>query len=214
MTDMDAEPRLIGELLQLHFPGARAIAIAPARVRREIVDAHLLRPAGRLPFSPAIPEIPDQFLLLGVDRDDRLLMLQETIRRGIEVLKLRVAIEVRRAFMALPRRLQAIAQIVEEPAHCRRADAPSLLRQRGRQFRATLAGPPQGRHRVAAGQRIDQRLQGVPEARLRVLEAGTPGAHAALPVGGRAAAYFPTRVASSSRLRYTRTVNQRMARSW
>ena len=30
VADMDAEPRLIGELLQLHFPGVGAIAIAPA----------------------------------------------------------------------------------------------------------------------------------------------------------------------------------------
>ena len=149
------------------------------------MDAHLLRHARRLPFSAPIPEVADQFLLLRVDRDDRLVLREETVRRRIEIFKLRVAVGVRRALEALPRRLQPVAQLVEEPAHRRRADPPPLLRQRGCQLRATLARPTQRRHGVAAGQRIDQRLQGVPEARLRVLEARAPGARATLTVGGR-----------------------------
>ena len=114
-------------------------------------------------------------------------MLQETVRRRIEIFKLGVAVGVRRAFEALPWRLQTVAQLVEEPAHRRRADPPPLLRQRRGQLRATLARPAQGRHGVAPGQRIDQRLQGVPKARLRVLEARTPRARTALTRGGRAA---------------------------
>ena len=247
VTDMDAEPRLIGELLQLHFPGAGAIAIAPARVRgdkevsglriraaaqalppvtnrrdgeggrivvlahadpclvaghvidsvgnrfparvrRKIVDTHLLRPTRRLPFSAPISEVPDQFFLFRVDQDDRLVMLQETVCRRTEVCTLRVAVGVRRAFVALPRCLQTVAQLVEEAAERRRTHPPPLLSQRGRQLRATLARPPQGRHGVAAGQRVHQRLQGVQETGLRVLKVRAPGAHAALPIGGRAAA--------------------------
>ena len=47
---------------------------------------------------------------------DGLLMLQEAVRRRIEVSKLRIAVGVRRAFVALPRRLPKFpVKISREP---------------------------------------------------------------------------------------------------
>ena len=149
----------------------------PARVGREIVDAHRLRRALRLPFAPAIRsqpglpmkpgragtiEVADQFLLLGIDRDDRLLTLQEAVCGRIDVLKLGVAVGVRGPFPAFARRLQTVTQVVEHAADGCRADGPARRGQRRRELCATLARPPQGRRRVTARERIDQRLQGIP----------------------------------------------------
>lgn len=93
---------------------------------------------------------------------------------------------MRGAFMAGPRRPAPVAALVEEPTHRRRANAEPVLRQGGRQLRATLARPPQRRRGVAASQRIDQRFQRVPEPGLRLLEERPARARAAQPVGPRA----------------------------
>ena len=110
----------------------------PARVARKIVDAHRVWLARRLPFPPMIPEVPDQLLLLGVDRDDRLPARQEPSRRGIDVLELCVAVGVRGSFLTFAQGLQAVPQSVEEAADGRRTHPPPVARQRGRQLRATL----------------------------------------------------------------------------
>ena len=60
------------------------------------------------------------------------------------------------------RRLQTVAQVVEHAADGCRADGPARRGQRRRELCATLARPPQGRRRVTACERIDQRLQGIP----------------------------------------------------
>ena len=71
------------------------------RVPREIVDAHRFGGAGRLPFAARILEIPNQFLLLRVDRDHGLPATEQ--RRGgrADVLELRVPIRMRRALLGL-----------------------------------------------------------------------------------------------------------------
>ena len=164
-----------------------------ARVGREIVNAYGLRRALRLPFTPAVLEVPDQLFLLRIDRDHWLATLQEAVGGRIDVLKLVVAVGVRRAFVALARRLQAVPQIVEHAADRRRADGPPVPRQRCRQLRATLTRPAQGRRRVSACQRIDQRLQDSPQVRLLPL-VRAPRAWAAHASGGRPAtrAFQPT----------------------
>ena len=67
-----------------------------------------------------------------------------------------------RPFPALARRLQTVAQVVEHAADGCRAEGPARRGQRRRELCATLARPPQGRRRVTARERIDQRLQGIP----------------------------------------------------
>ena len=105
------------------------------RVAREIVHAHRQRRRLRLPFPTRIREVPDQLLLLGVDRDHRLSGVQKPVRRRIDVFELLVAVGMNRAFLPFAHRLQPVAQAVEQPTHGGRAHAPSLLRQRRGQLR-------------------------------------------------------------------------------
>ena len=120
---------------------------------------HRRRRALRLPFPPAVLEVPDQLLLLRVDRDHRLAGGQMLVRGLVDVLELRVTVRMRGAFLPFARRLQPVAQAVQQPAHSGRTHPPPLLGQRRRQLRATLARPAQRRSRVAARERIHQRLE-------------------------------------------------------
>ena len=82
-----------------------------------------------------------------------------------------VAVRMDRAFLPFAHRLQSVAQTVEQPTHGGRAHAPSLLAQRRRQLRATLARPPQRRCRVPARQWVDERFEGRQNTRLVLLDA-------------------------------------------
>ena len=72
--------------------------------------------ARRLPFPPAVLEVPDQLLLLRVDRDHRLAGGQMLVRGLVDVLELRVTVRMRGAFLPFARRLQPVAQAVQQPA--------------------------------------------------------------------------------------------------
>ena len=109
-----------------------------------------------------------QLLLLRVDRDHRLAGGQMLVRGLVDVLELRVAVRMRRAFLPFARRLQPVAQ----PAHSGRTHPPPLLGQRRRQLPATLARPAQRRGRVAARERVHQRFERGLDAGLFLLDAG------------------------------------------
>src|ERR1700740_3603381 len=81
-----------------------------------------LRPALATPFPAVVLEIAHQFLLLRVDRYGRFVRRKE--RRGlrVDVLKLRVAIDVLAAFSSLVVRLQAVAHAAQKVADNRRAN--------------------------------------------------------------------------------------------
>ena len=140
-------------------------------VGREIMHQHRRRRALRLPFPPAVLEVPDQLLLLRVDRDHRLAGGQMLVRGLVDVLELRVAVRMRGAFLPLARRLQPVAQAVQQPAHSGRTHPPPLLVQRRRQLCATLARPAQRRGRVSARQRIHQGFERGLDAGLILLDA-------------------------------------------
>ena len=140
-------------------------------VGREIMHQHRRRRALRLPFAPAVLEVPDQLFLLRVDRDHRLAGGQMLVRGLVDVLELRVAVRMRGAFLPLARRLQPVAQAVQQPAHSGRTHPPPLLVQRRRQLRATLARPAQRRGRVSARQRIHQGFERGLDAGLILLDA-------------------------------------------
>jgi hypothetical protein len=78
------------------------------------VDIDQLGLALRLPLAPAVLEVPDQLLLLGVDRDDRHTALDAVLGLGVDVLELRVAIRVLRALDGLVRRLQAVPVLAQQ----------------------------------------------------------------------------------------------------
>jgi hypothetical protein len=60
-----------------------------------------LRPPLGAQFAATILEVANKFLLLGVDRDDRLASSLERLNFGIDVLELSVAVGVAGAFARL-----------------------------------------------------------------------------------------------------------------
>ena len=131
--------------------------------------------AGRLPLLTGILEIADQFFLFRVDRDHRLVALQERHGGRVDMLELRVAIRMRRALVGFAQRLEPVAEGMQQMANRRRTHAPSVGRQRRGQLRATLAGPPQRRHGIPSRQGLDQQIEGLGQARLGLLDVRTPG---------------------------------------
>src|SRR5258707_9530646 len=83
------------------------------------------------------------------------------------MLKLSIAIRMRRAFQSLGVCLQAIAQLVQQLGYQTVADAVTTTAQFLGQFAHALASPAQRRLRVTTAQRLDQPLQ-IPHQR-RVL---------------------------------------------
>ena len=74
----------------------------------EVVGADLDRLAGRAPLTPAVLEVADQLLLLGVDRYHRLAGGHRARDRGVYVLELRVAVGMLAPLADLRGGLQAV----------------------------------------------------------------------------------------------------------
>src|SRR5271157_4664721 len=74
----------------------------------EITHVHLNRLPCRLPFLPGIPVVSDQFLLLGVDRDDRPASAQERLALALDVAKLSIPIGMLLSFFGLGITLQTV----------------------------------------------------------------------------------------------------------
>jgi hypothetical protein len=64
-----------------------------------------LRSALGLPFPARPLKVPHQLLLLGVHRDDGVVGAVKLVDAGVDILKLRIAIEVLSAFPCFPIRL-------------------------------------------------------------------------------------------------------------
>ena len=92
-------------------------------------------------FPPAILEVPDQLLLLRVDRDHRLPLGQKRVGGRIDVLELRVTIRVAGPLLTFAGRLQPVPQLMQQPADGRRTHSPPLLCQPRGELRPTLACP-------------------------------------------------------------------------
>src|SRR5262252_2860028 len=80
----------------------------------EVVNVDELGLALGAPLATVVLEISDQFLALGVDRDDRLISAEEVDRLVIDVTKLCVAIDVSTAFPRLAVCLQAVVHLAEQ----------------------------------------------------------------------------------------------------
>jgi hypothetical protein len=78
------------------------------------------------PLPATIAELTDQFLLLGIDRHDRLPLPLEDLYPLVDMLKLGIAIRVMAAFKSLAVGLQAVAQVVQEPIDASLADSMAL----------------------------------------------------------------------------------------
>src|ERR1700722_12431440 len=119
-----------------------------------------------MPLSPGILEVSDQFLLLGIDGDDRLPRPQGGLHLGVDMLELSIPVRVALPLESLAVGLEAVVKSVEQLTDHAPArgvtQAPEFLGQ----LADTLAGPPQRRLRVAASHRIDQSLQVALESRV------------------------------------------------
>ncbi len=112
-----------------------------------------------LTSSGAPLEIAYQLLLFRINRNDRFVRRQKRLGLRIDVMKLRVAIDVLAAFSCLAVRLQAIADAAQKVTDHRRADLVSLVRQLVREITQAAGRPQQRLHRIAPRHRLDQPLE-------------------------------------------------------
>jgi len=126
---------------------------------QEIVDPDRFRISLGAIFPAIVAEVADQFLLLGVDRDHRLLFCQSRTHLNVDVGELGVAVRMAVAFLGLAVALQAVARRVEQLGHQGAARLVPLLLQCLGQMPHALAGPPQRRLGIAAARWFDQRIE-------------------------------------------------------
>ena len=97
------------------------------RIAREIMQIDLLR---RLtPSATLVGEVADQFLVLGIDTDDRIACAQELLSHTTNVVKLAVAVGMHCARQALAVGDQAKAQLAQQPTDCGATDPVCLCAQ-------------------------------------------------------------------------------------
>jgi len=133
----DADPTdIVGDVVDPVRHGAAQPGID------EVVNLDRFGPAGGTPGPAIVLEIAHQFLLLRIDRDDRLARCQERLGLGVDIAKLRVAIDVVAAFPGLAVGLQAIAHAAQQAADDRRANPVPFLCQLLREG-TQAAGCPQ-----------------------------------------------------------------------
>src|SRR5215471_4466389 len=174
---------------------------APARVSRHIidpvgndlaqllvgkvVDLYWLGLAFRGPLPATITELTDQFLLLGIDRHDRLPLPLEDRHPPVDVLTLRIAVRVMAAFKRLAVGLQAVAQVVEEPVDAAFTDSMALVLECRCQPGCALARPAQWPHGVPTCHWINQRLKGLEETWVMLHQGPSAPARTTYPLAGR-----------------------------
>jgi hypothetical protein len=154
VADADTHPRLVLSKV-VDAVGRRA----PDLVVDEVVHQDFDRVALRSEFTPTVLVVSHQLALLGVHRDRGLLRLELSPERLVDVLELRVAIWMLCPFETLAIGLQAVAELLEQLRHDRRACLVPLFSQRDDKVPLAARGPQEGRLGVAARRRFDQRLE-------------------------------------------------------
>ena len=147
----------------------------------EVVHLHLLGLAGRAQFAAAILEIPNQFLLLGIDRHDRLAVGQPLFDQSVDVFELCISIRMVRALFVLRVPLKAEAQIFEKPADQFRARLEPHPGECVREILPASAHVTQRRLGVAACGTLGQLAQRIQQARLLGCFAFAPAARLSHP---------------------------------
>ena len=108
-----------------------------------------------LPFDPAVVVFADHLLFLGVDADHRFALRHEGLGQAVQIAELAVAVWMGGAFFHLGRRLQRVAQPLEDPSHSVVGDLESLTDEIPGQLRGRLRRPTQQRHRITTSLGID-----------------------------------------------------------
>ena len=112
-----------------------------------------------VPLPAVVLEIAHQFLLFGVNRNDRLLRCQEPHGLPIDVMKLSVAVNVLASFAGLAVGLQTVAHVAQKIADHRGANLVPSVRKLLRQVAQAAARPQQRLHGVAPCRRLDQAVE-------------------------------------------------------
>src|SRR6266540_5289475 len=111
----------------------------------EVVNENPDRVSNRLPFASVVLEVADQFLLLRVDRDDRIEAREKRRRLRVDVLELRVPIDVLFSFAHLGVGVQTVAEVPKPaPNRVGRYLVPHSS-EFGCELSSALAGPAEWR---------------------------------------------------------------------
>ena len=142
----------------------------------EIVDADRFGIALGTQLPARVPEVADQFLLLGVDRDGRFARRDRRLDRGVDVHELGIAVGMAGPLAGLAVGLTAVLQGAQQPADQFLADFEALAAQSLGDVPLAAADPAQWRFRVAADRILNQGLQRREQPRLSFDGALAPAA--------------------------------------
>ena len=108
------------------------------------------------PLLAFISKVSNQFLLLGVHRNDWPSLGYCSAHLAVDVLELSIPIWMILPLLSLAVALQAVAHVPKELGHFLVADRMPTKRQFSSQRSGALAGPAQWRFRIASRQRFNQ----------------------------------------------------------
>jgi len=133
----------------------------------EVVDVDRLRAALRPVIAARVLEIADQFLLLGIDGDHRLIGGLEGHRLCVDVLELAVAVGMVAPFLGLSIDLPAVLEFAQQLGDAAWVDRVPHCAQRFRKFGVAFRHPQQRPHRIAHRRRLEQPAQILQQRRVR-----------------------------------------------
>jgi hypothetical protein len=128
-------------------------------VVHEVVNSHVVWLTPWHPFTAAVLEIPDQFLLLGVDRDRWLTAHLGLLNHRVHVLELSIAVRMRVVLLGLSVSLRAVSRLTEQPSDRGATDPVALRRQFPGKRTSALEGSSQRRFWITPSGGINQLLQ-------------------------------------------------------
>src|SRR6266508_3200996 len=168
-----------------------------------VVDIDMVGLPLRAPGPPSVLERAHAFLLLRVDRQNRLAALEEPLDLGVDVPKLLVPPRGRGAFLRLQIRLEGILPLPEPAADRVGADRMSPARQLFSDAFRRLAGPAEETHRVAGRRFVHDFLDRTDQLRISHLQP--------LPASARLT-HPPARAEGRARLEFAHSPQNRGAR--
>ena len=170
VVDPDAHPPgIVGDVVD-------AVGRRPTELRDdEVVHADRFGPTLRAVLTPTIAEIAHQFLLLGVDRNRRLIRRQRLLHLSVDVPELGIAVGMLRPLAGLAIGLQAVPKMAQKIGDHVVRDAMPETSKLDRQIAQALGGPPQRRHRIAACRRLHQGSEIAEQRRIGVHEGRAAG---------------------------------------
>src|ERR1700694_5150821 len=123
------------------------------------MSVDLVRRPRLAPLAALVLVVADQLLLLRVNGNDGLARPQSVFDGAVDMSELRVAIGMIAPFFGLAVALQAVAILPQELGDFGVADRVAPGSQFRRKRAGALAGPAQGRLRVATCRRLDHAVQ-------------------------------------------------------